>query len=152
MGKDLNEVGVCTLEALAQKSGHDKVIAALDARMSEIYLAAYERCDDGWRAVIEPCLCKVEDAPSLVGDGWFGVGSGFSVQEAALQVHYDRQLSGVDVQTVPQASAIAQLAAIEFEQGRVVDAALALPFYLRNKVALKTSEREAARAAKLGVP
>jgi len=149
LGAELNVVGVCTLEALAQASDHDKVIAALDARMSEIYLAVYERCDGGWRTVVEPCLCKVEDTPSLMGDGWFGVGSGFAVQEAALQARYARQLSGVDVQAVPQASAIVQLAAIEFEQGKGVDAALALPFYLRNKVALKTSEREAARAAKL---
>ena len=43
LGADVSVVGVCTLEALAQASGHDKVIAALDARMGELYLAAYEK-------------------------------------------------------------------------------------------------------------
>lgn len=146
LGADLSVVGVCTLEALAQASGRDKVIAALDARMGEIYLAAYERGEAEWITVNEPCLCKAEDSPSVVGEDWFGAGSGFAVQDEALQTEYGRQLSGVDAQAVPQASAIAQLAAIEFSRGNAVDAALALPLYLRNKVALKTSEREAARS------
>ena len=140
-GAALNVVGVCTLEALAQASGHDRVIAALDARMGEIYFAAYEKHDGGLGALIEPCLCKAEEAPQLVGTGWFGAGSGFSVHDGALSVRYAKQLAGADVQTVPQAGAVAQLAAIEFAKGNAVDAALALPLYLRDKVALKTSER-----------
>ena len=147
LGADLSVVGVCTLEALAQASGHDKVIAALDARMGEIYLAAYEKNMGDWEAVSEPCLCEAKDSPKVSGEEWFGAGSGYALQEAALQLHYGQQLSGVDAQAVPQASAIAQIAAIEFTKGNVVDAALALPLYLRNKVALKTSEREAVRAA-----
>ena len=47
LGADVKVVGVCTLEALAQASGRDKVIAALDARMGELYLAAYEKRNDG---------------------------------------------------------------------------------------------------------
>ncbi len=141
LGADLNVVGVCTLQALAQESRHDKVIAAIDARMGEIYFAAYEKRDGGWATLIEPCLCKADDAPSVVGDGWFGAGSGFSVSSAALQLRYENQLSGVDAQAVPQAGAMARLAAIEFAKGKAVDAALALPLYLRDKVALKTSER-----------
>ncbi len=141
LGANLNVVGVCTLEALAQASGHDRVIAAIDARMGELYLAAYERHGDAWRAVIEPCLCKAEEAPLITGAGWFGAGSGFAVSAASLQAHYGGQLSGIDARAVPQASAIARLAAIEFVKGNAVDAALALPLYLRDKVALKTSER-----------
>jgi len=147
LGADLSVVGVCTLEALAQASGHNKVIAALDARMGEIYLAAYEKNMGDWETVSEPCLCEVKDAPKVSGEEWFGAGSGYSVKDSALQLHYGKQLSGVDAQAVPKASAIAQIAAIEFTKGNAVDAALALPLYLRNKVALKTSEREAARAA-----
>jgi tRNA threonylcarbamoyladenosine biosynthesis protein TsaB len=47
----------------------------------------------------------------------------------------------VDAQAVPQAGAVARLAAVEFALGHAVDATLALPLYLRDKVALKTSER-----------
>jgi len=141
LGADVEVVGVCTLEALAEASGKDKVIAALDARMSELYLAAYEKRDGEWSAVIEPCLCKAEDAPVLKGDGWFGVGSGFVVSGVALQARFGDQLSGVDEKAVPQASAVARIAAREFAKENAVDAALALPLYLRDKVALKTSER-----------
>ena len=140
-GADLKVVGVCTLQALAQASVHDKVIAALDARMSEVYLAAYEKHEDVWVTVLEPCLCKAEDAPVLAGSEWYGVGTGFAVNEGALALRYAEQLSGVDVLLVPQASAVAQLAALAFAQGKGVDAAQALPLYLRDKVALKTSER-----------
>lgn len=141
LGASLSVAGVCTLQALAQACLHDKVIAALDARMGEIYLAAYERKNGEWYTVVEPCLCKIENSPLLTGEGWFGAGSGFAVNDAALSVRYARQLAAVDAQAVPQAAAIAQLAAVEFEKGGAVDAALALPLYLRDKVALKTSER-----------
>jgi tRNA threonylcarbamoyladenosine biosynthesis protein TsaB len=40
-GANLPVAGVCTLEALAEASGKPRVIAALDARMGEIYHAAY---------------------------------------------------------------------------------------------------------------
>jgi tRNA threonylcarbamoyladenosine biosynthesis protein TsaB len=59
----------------------------------------------------------------------------------ALNARYAGQLRGVDAAAVPQAAAIAALGAVQFELGRGVDAAEALPLYLRDKVALKTSER-----------
>ncbi len=145
-GADVKVVGVCTLQALAEASRRDKVIAALDARMGELYLAAYERGNGAWTTVIEPRLCRADTAPGVSGDGWFGAGSGFEVYEAALSAHYGGQVLGVDAQSVPRAGAVAQIAAAEFAQGHAVDAALALPLYLRDKVALKTREREEARA------
>ncbi|MDO8926202.1 MAG: tRNA (adenosine(37)-N6)-threonylcarbamoyltransferase complex dimerization subunit type 1 TsaB [Sideroxyarcus sp.] len=143
LGADVGVVGVCTLQALAGASGKDKIIAALDARMGELYLAAYERRNGEWTEAIAPCLCKADVAPALAGDGWFGVGSGFSVAGEALQARYGKSLCGMDAQAVPQASSVVRLAAGEFARGNAVDAALALPLYLRDKVALKTSERNA---------
>ena len=148
-GVDVNVVGVCTLQALAEASGKDKVIAALDARMGELYLAAYQKQGDAWQTVIEPCLCKAEDAPAIAGFGWFGCGSGFAVS-AALQQRYAAQMDGMDVEALPQADAVVRLAAVEFAQGNALDAALALPLYLRDKVAQTTREREDERAATSG--
>jgi tRNA threonylcarbamoyladenosine biosynthesis protein TsaB len=146
LGADVSVVGVCTLQALAQASGRDKVIAALDARMGELYLAAYEKRNGDWLAVIEPCLCKADTAPDVAGSDWFGAGSGFAPspaagQEQSLSARYGKQLAGADGGAAPLASAVAILAAAEFAKGNVLDAAQALPFYLRDKVALKTSER-----------
>ena len=142
LGANLDVVGIGTLQALAHATGKDKVITALDARMGEIYLAAYEKREGKWDARIEPCLCKIEDAPALSGEDWFGSGSGFTVNEASLSARYSGQLLAVDTKVVPQAASVAQLAAIEFAKGGAVDAALALPLYLRDKVALKTIERK----------
>src|SRR3990167_3346738 len=69
LGANLPVAGVCTLQALAEASGKPRVIAALDARMGEIYHAAYERRDDAWFEVSEPRLCKPEEAPLVSGDG-----------------------------------------------------------------------------------
>ena len=141
-GASLPVAGICTLQALAEASGQARVIAALDARMGEIYHAAYEKQGDDWIALSEPCLCNPQDAPKVSGDDWFGAGSGFAAHDAALQARYAAQLQGADGAAVPQAAAIAALGAAQFAQGGGVDAAEALPLYLRDKVALKTSERE----------
>jgi len=140
-GANLPVAGVCTLEALAEASGRPRVIAALDARMGEIYHAVYEKHDDVWTTVNEPCLCKPEDAPPVPGENWFGAGSGFATHGNALEERYAGQLLGMDASMVPQAAAIAALGAAQFAAGFGVDAAQALPLYLRDKVALKTSER-----------
>lgn len=142
LGANLKVAGICTLLALAEAAGHPKVIAALDARMGEIYCAAYEKCDGEWLSVFDPTLCKPEEAPLLAGEDWFGAGSGFAAFGEALQARYAGQLSGMDGSAIPQAAAIAALGAMQFANGLGVDAALAQPFYLRDKVALKTAERE----------
>jgi tRNA threonylcarbamoyladenosine biosynthesis protein TsaB len=141
LGANLPVAGVCTLQALAEASGKPRVIAALDARMGEIYHGVYENDNGVWTTVSEPCLCKPEDAPQVSGGDWFGIGSGFAVHGAALNARYAGQLRGVDGAAVPQAAAVAALAAAQFALGHGVDAAEALPLYLRDKVALKTSER-----------
>jgi tRNA threonylcarbamoyladenosine biosynthesis protein TsaB len=141
-GASLPVAGICTLEALAEASGKLRVIAALDARMGEIYHAAYEKRDDVWVAVSEPRLCKPEEAPPVPGSDWYGTGSGFGMHGEVLSARYAGQLQGMDGAAVPQAAAIATLGAAKFVQGHGMDAAEALPLYLRDKVAYKTSERE----------
>lgn len=146
LGAGLPVTGVCTLLALAEACGKDKVVAALDARMGELYHAAYMRSGSGWTTVVEPNLCKAGDAPLVEGEGWFGVGSGFAAHAEALALRYAGHLSGVDGSAIPQATAITALAVPMFDAGRGQDAALATPFYLRDKVALTTRERLAAKA------
>ena len=150
LGAALPVVGICTLEALAEASGSHRVIAALDARMGEIYHAAYQKCDEHWIVISPPCLCQPEQAPQLSGCDWFGTGSGFATHAQALAWRYTGQLLGVDNGAVPEACAVAALGAARFAEGLGADAALAQPLYLRDKVALKSCEREA--APKTGLP
>lgn len=140
-GADLPLVGICTLEALAQQTGDGSVIAALDARMGEIYHAAYTKSADGWQAASEPSLCLPQQAPLLPGNNWTGCGSGFAKYDAALRSRYHGCVGRIAGNLSPRAREMAQLAAPGFATGLGVDPADAAPLYIRNKVALKESER-----------
>jgi tRNA threonylcarbamoyladenosine biosynthesis protein TsaB len=141
-GANLPVAGVCTLLALAEESGAYKVIACLDARMGEVYHAAYEKIEMQWHAVIAPGLYKPEAVPVLQGADWVGAGSGWQSYAPQLKAIYSEQLQGVEGALLPTASAILRLALPRFTSGEALPASAALPIYIRNRVALKTAERE----------
>lgn len=140
---DLPVVGVSTLLALAQASGRQRVIACLDARMGEVYHAAYAKTKNGWDEVSAPGVHKPQQVPALSGDGWVGIGSGWATYADTLNTFYDGQISEILPDAYPHAAAIAELALPMFAAGLAKPAAEAAPLYIRNRVALKTSEREA---------
>lgn len=142
-GRNLQVVGVSTLLALADAVPSDRVVCCLDARMGEIYHAAYERSGGAWRTVHEAGLCAPDKAPLLSAGAWVACGSGFSAHEAALKKRYAGCLSRILPDLYPHARQIASLGAREFEQGNGKPAEQALPVYLRDKVALRTDERTA---------
>ena len=140
-GADLPVVGVSTLLAMAEATGAGRAVCCLDARMGEIYHAAYARGDAGWEPVHAPSLCAPGEAPLPPAGPWTGCGSGFTAHESALKQRYAGRLSAIMPEIFPHARDIARLAAREFEAGRAVAAEQALPIYIRDKVALKTAER-----------
>jgi tRNA threonylcarbamoyladenosine biosynthesis protein TsaB len=140
-GAGLPVVGVSTLLALAEAAGAGRAVCCLDARMGEIYHAAYAQSGAGWDSVHAPSLCAPADAPPLPAGAWTGCGSGFGVHGAALERRYGGRLSAIMPEVFPHARDIARLAAREFEAGRAVAAERAVPVYLRDRVALKTAER-----------
>ena len=140
-GADRKVLPVSTLLALAHASGAERVVAALDARMNEVYLGAYERDGDDWRTVIEPCLHAPDALPELEGGGWTAVGDGFAVRNGALARACGDKLRHVDVLLHPRAAEIARLAAPLFARGLGVAPEDAAPLYVRDRVALKVSER-----------
>ena len=141
-GAGLPVHGLNTLLALAQASGQDKVIACLDARMGEIYHAAFVRQDNAWQEVSPTGLYKPEAAPVLEGVEWVGAGSGWAAYEAILSSIYVKNLSQILATVTPSATAILQLALPTFEAGLAKPASEAAPIYIRNRVALTTLERE----------
>lgn len=140
-GADLPVVGIPTLLALAAQSEHPRVIACLDARMSEVYHAAYQRSGEDWLEIHAPGLYAAQAAPAVIGQDWLGIGSGFKVADAALRQQYADHLSAVWDERYPHAREIAQLGAQRLAQDQGVPAWEAAPLYIRDKVALKTSER-----------
>ena len=142
-GAGLSVVGVCTLEALAQQAGADRVVACLDARMNEVYHAAYERDGDGWREVIAPGLYPPPQVPPLAGAGWVGIGSGWDAFGDALDAVYGTQVERKIAGAFPLARHMAELAAVRFANGEGKAPHEAAPLYVRNKVAFTIKEREA---------
>lgn len=140
-GADLPVTGICTLEALAQQAGNRKVITAIDARMSEIYHAAYIKTAEGWEAMSEPALCLPQHAPLVEGCNWVGCGSGFLEYDEVLLTRYSGYIDSIISGLRPRARELAQLAVPIFAKGLGVNPDDAAPLYLRNKVALKEKER-----------
>jgi tRNA threonylcarbamoyladenosine biosynthesis protein TsaB len=141
LARNLPVAGIGTLLALAENSGADKVIACLDARMGEVYHAAYRKSGGDWIEMHAPALYQPDGVPQVEGADWVGCGSGFLVHRAALAQCYADSISRIDADAVPNAAAMLRLARAVFAAGQGVDAAAAAPHYVRDKVALKSSER-----------
>jgi tRNA threonylcarbamoyladenosine biosynthesis protein TsaB len=137
-------VPVPSLMALAEQSNHPRVLAALDARMNEAYLAAYARNGDEWDAVLAPCLVDAESLPSLPARGWVATGSGFD-RLAWLPPAYRESIEMRLEGDLPRAGAVARIAARRFARAGGIPPDQAAPLYLRDKVALTTEERRAER-------
>ncbi len=139
---NLPVAGINTLEAVAQSINAQKIIVALDARMSEIYHAAYDKLtDQNWQIINSPTLCLPQHAPPCDGETWQGCGSGFDLYHEILSTRYKNNLQKIYYGFRPRAKEIAQLALLKFSNGQTTDATQASPIYIRNKVALKEKER-----------
>ena len=147
LGAGLPVVPVPTLAAIAQEvcraRGWNRVIACLDARMREVYVAAYARGGGGWREVAAPTVGPPGDVArpvSLAHMDWAGAGNGFAVYPALVA---QLGLTRTDDDAHPTALAIGELALPRLAAGEGVAAADALPVYVRHRIALTTAEREA---------
>lgn len=147
LGADLPVAGVSTLESIAEQIGADRVLTVLDARMAEVYWAAYRREGTGWHAVSEPQLALPGSVAVPAGGGWVGAGNGFAALGEVLRPRLAVALARIDDTLMPDAAAMAPLAAATFERGEGMDAALAAPIYLRDKVALTVDERRRKKSA-----
>jgi tRNA threonylcarbamoyladenosine biosynthesis protein TsaB len=134
-------VGVDTLLAMASATRQQRVVCCMDARMREIYHAAYEKSATGWETVCAPGVCPPAAAPLLPAGQWHGCGSGFEAYREALTQRYAGSLCGISCDVHPHAREIAVLAVPLFEAGKGLDAAAAAPVYVRDKVALRSDER-----------
>ena len=139
-------VPVSTLAALALQAPGPRVFAAIDARMGEVYAAAYELRDGDAVALDEERVA----APYTIqlpgdGDGWHGVGTGFAAQDDALASRLGARFVSIDGNALPHAADVARLGALAFIRGEAVAPELAEPAYLRNHVALTIAEQQALR-------
>jgi tRNA threonylcarbamoyladenosine biosynthesis protein TsaB len=156
MGAGKKLVPVPTQMALAEQAfrAHPdatNVLVAIDARMNEVYLAAYQRDvqqASGWRELISPMLVKPNELPPLsgvnfVGD-FIGTGSAFDSPQlsAALEAQYKNVMHTFVHNALPCAHDVAVIAQRQYSLGvGMLNPGEAAPLYLRNHVAQTIEER-----------
>lgn len=138
-------IPVSTLAAIALVSADkyrvERIVSTLDARMNELYSAAYEI-----RAGL-PVLLDSEtvSAPQDIvlpdGGSWFAAGKGWLYLED-MPVAVKDAVSDPVLEIYPTAAAMVRIAAEELANGRTVKADDALPVYLRDEVAWKKKDQQ----------
>jgi len=123
------------------------VLVALDARMDEAYAATF-RWDDGtgeWHMQGALQAAAPEAVAQPEGDFWIaGNASEVFGERLAVATHAGR----VVPEAMPNARAMVTIGLRALARGETIDAADAMPIYVRNKVAQTIAEREAIAAAK----
>lgn len=143
LGADLPMIGVSTLQTMAQGAlrltGATRILAAIDARMGEVYWGEFERDTEGhWLGENTEAVMTPEQtshrAESLTGH-WATVGTGWQT--------YPDLISGSQViladgqMLLPQAEDMLPLALSLWAEGKAVSVEQAEPVYLRNEVTWK---------------
>ena len=142
-GRGVPVLPIDTLAAVAEAArlqhGCTQVVAVLDARMNEVYVARYQWQAGAWQGDGEFGLCAPEAV--VVLPGWTVAGN--------AQAAYGPRLApdAQHVHALPTATALLRLAPSLLGAGGGLSADQALPRYIRDKVAKTTAERAAERAA-----
>ena len=136
---------VDTLLAVAEEAralhGTGQVVAAMDARMGEVYSCAYRYDEAAGRWQPGSGLSVAAPENVAVPAGWTLAGN-------ARAAYGERLGQGAaSVAALPTAEALLRLAPALAAAGGLVAAADALPLYIRDKVAKTTAERMAEKAA-----
>lgn len=143
LGAGLPMIGVSTLLTMAQgawrRQGATRVLAAIDARMGEVYWAEYQRDAQGhWQGEVTESVLKPEAVLArlqALGGAWTTVGTGWQAYPQLQQGHA-LTLTASDV-LLPAAEDMLPLALQAWEAGDTVTPEHAEPVYLRNEVTWK---------------
>ena len=134
-------VGVNILKALAKKTDAKFIIACIDARMSQLYIGAYQKIDNKYIPIIEDGLYDPSDLPSINAIEPVLIGSGVKSYRKLLEEKYGAIGVKLSYENNMLASSIAKIAKDEFSEKFDLNKAELL--YIRNKVADTLEERKA---------
>ncbi|CCD29186.1 putative Peptidase M22, glycoprotease [Candidatus Glomeribacter gigasporarum BEG34] len=135
----VNTLLACAQAAHMHRSAATRVLAALDARMDEVYWGVFEweEARANWRTVQAATVSAPEQAGAA---GVFTLaGNAAAVFGARLAAR--ASAASIDPRALPHAAPIARLGWQRLCAGYAVPAMDAQPEYVRNRVAFKTVER-----------
>lgn len=129
-GANLPVISISSLQAVAQSayavSGNAKILAALDARMEEIYWCAYEEQNGLMQALQDESLMAPKDLPVDTLSGFVGAGSAWDEYHETLP-NIEHWIEGI----YPKGSTVTLLAMKDFQDGKLLQPEEALPSYIR---------------------
>lgn len=135
-----------TRDGISPVQARLRILAAIDARMNEVYVGRFE-LREGEAIALGDETIAAPDAVELLETGrdWRGVGTGFDALGGLLRQRLSSCLRSVDAEALPHAADIARLAASAYARGGAIAPELVEPAYLRNNVALTIAEQQALR-------
>lgn len=136
---NLPMVAICPLQALAEQFNERKVLAGFDARMSEIYWAAFIKDADSARQSLSVNVTAPADIV-LQSDDWLAVGTAWQEYMDVLPVKLKQQLNFREQVDYPRASFMLNMAEQKLQDNDMVKPLDFSPVYIRNKVAKKKGE------------
>ena len=141
LGADLGIAVVGSLDAIALQARAPRVLVATDARMGEVYYAAFEGDQADSLQALGRARCALPEALEVPPGQWLGAGSAFRVWSDTLHARFGDQLLACHDALVARADEVALLGARQVREQRLLAPALAAPLYVRDKVAFTTAER-----------
>ncbi len=141
-------VPVSTLAVLAMQSQGERILAAIDARMGEVYFGAFQRLGGDMVAASDEVVVRPDATPFPLDGAWHGVGTGFAAADGVLCTQLQAQLQSLDASALPHAADVARLAVLAFARGEALPPERIEPAYLRNNVALTLEQQQALRASR----
>ncbi len=162
---DLPVIPVVSLRAAMELDAGEEAVRVVvqDARMGEVYVAAYARQGEGvsasWHTLSEPKLLNSRDVVpwiQLQAPAW-GTEAGEPLDvrllgdalDAYPQLLESAETSGSGIVRLHEgarvrasAASVARIAWRDYQRGQTIPADQAAPLYVRNKVAYTTAERE----------
>lgn len=135
-------IPVSSLASLAQAVDSDKVLAVFDARMGQVYWGLYQRNAQG---LVEIMCTERVDTPENINPPkgkWLGAGSGWDQYNERLLTHLKHSVASWEAGRFPSARAIARLGEYGMQQGLIVSPEQAIPVYVRDEVARKSSAKQ----------
>ena len=141
LGAGLGIAAIGSLQALALQADARRVFVATDARMGEVYHAAFELDAEGVPMPVGQVGCSQPLELELPAGDWFAAGSAFKVWPQELEARLLGRLTGCRPDMVPRAEEVARLGAGAVARGALTPPELAAPLYVRDKVAFTTAER-----------
>ncbi|MFZ2315160.1 MAG: tRNA (adenosine(37)-N6)-threonylcarbamoyltransferase complex dimerization subunit type 1 TsaB [Gammaproteobacteria bacterium] len=129
-------ISISSLAAIAQSAWleqqYPQSLVALDARMNQVYWAAYTINEQGLAVLQdEEQVCLPQEIKVSQSGIWYGVGDGWEKYQEQLVSQLTFEPKAINIKQLPTAEGVLILAKHKFERGEWVEPAGALPVYLR---------------------